>query len=107
MYDPLMNAASALYLACYIPELYANYKNKNANIYNLPEKVVMLVASGLAFAYSLANDDETLLANYGPILALDTIAFLMRGYYAYINYRPPPRPYQAQEDTPEPGNPHV
>jgi hypothetical protein len=95
MYDPIMNTASVLFLLCYIPELYANYKNKNANIYNLPEKVVMLAGSGLAFAYAMANEDMTLLANYGPILALDIIAFGMRAYYAYKNHQ---RPYIEQKE---------
>ena len=54
-YDYLMNTASALFFVCYIPELYANWKNKNANFYNMPEKVVMLVASGFAFSYAIAK----------------------------------------------------
>ena len=36
-HDYLINTATAMYIICYVPELYANYKNKNANIYNLPE----------------------------------------------------------------------
>ena len=31
-YDYLMNMATLTFFICYIPELYANYKNKNANI---------------------------------------------------------------------------
>ena len=84
-HDYLMNAASALFLICYIPELYANYKNKNANFYNMPEKGVLVLASGFAFAYALVNNDNALIANYGPILGLDIIAFLMRLYYVYNN----------------------
>jgi len=107
MYDPLMNTASVLFFLCYIPELYANYKNKNANIYNLPEKVVMLAGTGLAFAYAALNEDTTLLANYGPILALDIVAFAMRAYYVYQTHR---RPYAVQEEAPaqdETNVPHV
>ena len=84
-YDVLMNTASALFFICYIPELYANYKNKNANFYNMPEKAVLLLASGFAFAYALINNDISLIANYGPLLGLDIIAFLMRLYYVYKN----------------------
>jgi uncharacterized protein with PQ loop repeat len=80
-YDYLMNTASALFFVCYIPELYANWKNKNANFYNMPEKAVMLIASGFAFSYSIANADVALISNYGPILVLDIVAFLMRLYY--------------------------
>jgi hypothetical protein len=81
----LMNTASALFFICYIPELYANWKNKNANFYNMPEKVVLVVASGFAFAYAIVNDDLALISNYGPLLALDIIAFGMRLYYVYNN----------------------
>ena len=80
-----MNTASALFFICYIPELYANWKNKNANFYNIPEKVVLLVASGFAFSYSIVNNDLALISNYGPLLALDIIAFGMRLYYVYKN----------------------
>ena len=84
-YEYLMNVASILYIVCYIPELYANYKNKNANVWNLPEKLVMLIATAFAFAYAVLNLNEALLINYGPILGLDLIALLMRVYYAWKN----------------------
>jgi uncharacterized protein with PQ loop repeat len=84
-YGYLMNTASALYILCYIPELYANYRNKNANIYNLPEKVVIFVGTSFAFSYSVLNRDTSLIINYAPILVLDTIAMLMRIYYIYKN----------------------
>jgi uncharacterized protein with PQ loop repeat len=82
MHDYLMNIASALFFVCYIPELYANYKNKNANIYNVPEKIVIFIGTSFAFAYSVVNNDTALMANYGPILFLDTTALLMRVFYA-------------------------
>jgi uncharacterized protein with PQ loop repeat len=84
-YDPLMNIASALFFICSIPELYANWKNKNANFYNMPEKAVLVLASGFAFAYAVVNNDIALLVNYGPLLGLDIIAFIMRLYYVYKN----------------------
>jgi uncharacterized protein with PQ loop repeat len=82
-YDFLMNTASALFFICYIPELYANWKNKNANFYNMPEKVVLLLASGFALAYAISNDDISLITNYGPLLGLDIIALVMRLYYVF------------------------
>jgi uncharacterized protein with PQ loop repeat len=85
MYDYLMNAASFIYIACYVPELYANWKNKNANIYNMPEKVIIIIGTGFAFAYSVLNQDNSLIINYGPILMLDLIALLMRAYYVWKN----------------------
>jgi len=84
-HDYLMNTASALFFICYIPELYANWKNKNANFYNMPEKAVLVLASVFAFAYSVVNGDVALMTNYGPLLGLDIIAFGMRLYYAYKN----------------------
>jgi len=82
----LMYTASVLYFSCYLPELYANYKNKNANVYNVPEKVIMLLASGLAFSYAVINENTELTVNYGPLLGLDVIALTMRLYYMYINH---------------------
>ena len=84
-YDFLMNTASALFFICYIPELYANWKNKNANFYNMPEKVLLVLASGFAFSFAMLNSDIALISNYGPILVLDIIAFGMRLYYVYNN----------------------
>ena len=82
-HDYLMNIASTLFFICYIPELYANYKNKNANLYNMPEKVVLILASGFALSYAIVNDDVSLISNYAPLVGLDIIAFLMRLYYVY------------------------
>jgi hypothetical protein len=85
-HDYLMNVSSVVFIICYIPELYANWKNKNANIYNIPEKVLMLVGTGFAFSYAIINNDVALMTNYGPILMLDVIALLMRVYYVRINH---------------------
>jgi lipid-A-disaccharide synthase-like uncharacterized protein len=81
----LMNISTAVFFVCYIPELYANYRNKNANVYNMPEKVLMVMGSGFALSYALMNSDLALISNYGPILFLDVVALLMRAYYVYIN----------------------
>jgi hypothetical protein len=84
-HDYLINVATALYIICYIPELYANYRNKNANIYNLPEKVLVLLGTIFSFSYAGLNDNVALMINYGPLLVLDTIAFFTRSYYVYKN----------------------
>jgi hypothetical protein len=84
-YDYLMNTASFLFLVCYIPEFYANYKNKNANIYNLIEKFFILGATGFALGYSLSIKNNALIINYSPLFALDAIALFMRFYYVYMN----------------------
>jgi hypothetical protein len=80
-----MNAASILFFICYIPEFYANYVNKNANVYNVLDKVVMLAGTTLAFSYSVKINNQALIINYTPLFILDTIALFMRGYYAYKN----------------------
>jgi len=85
----LMYSASVLYFICYLPELYANYKNKNANIYNLPEKVIMLIATALALSYSVINNNPELMANYAPLIILDVGALTMRLYYARKNETKP------------------
>ena len=84
-YDYLINVASALYIVCYIPELYANYKNKNANVFNIPEKVLMLLGTGFSLTYAVLNNNSALIINYGPLFALDIIAFLMRLHYVLKN----------------------
>ena len=84
-HDYLINVAAALYIICYIPELYANYKYKNANIYNLPEKVLLLMGTIFSLSYAALNNNLALMTNYGPLLALDTVALLMRLYYVCKN----------------------
>jgi uncharacterized protein with PQ loop repeat len=81
IHEYLMNTASVLYILCYLPELYANYKNRNANAYNVPEKVVMLTATTFALSYSILNEDRSLMLNYGPIFALDAVALILRIAY--------------------------
>ena len=51
----------------------------------MPEKVLLLLASSFALSYAMLNSDVSLMSNYGPILALDIIAFIMRLYYVYKN----------------------
>lgn len=80
-----INIASVLYIICYFPEFYANWKNKNANWYNVIEKIVMLIACSFALKYSIEIQNKSLILNYAPALTLDSIALLMRFYYAYRN----------------------
>lgn len=83
--DYLMNIASILFSVCYIPEFYANYVNKNANTYNVLEKVIMLAGTSFGFSYSLHIHNKNLIANYTALITLDIIALSMRSYYAYKN----------------------
>lgn len=83
--DYLMNIATALYFICYVPEFYANYTNKNANMYNVFEKIVMLGGTGFGLGYACSIHNNALVVNYGPLFILDSIALFMRAYYAYKN----------------------
>lgn len=84
--DYLMYTTSALFFVCYIPDLYANYINKNANIYNLPEKVIIFIATCLALSYAIINKNIPLITNYGPLLLLDGVSLVMRLYYSRKNW---------------------
>lgn len=81
----LMYTASILYTMCYIPDLASTYRNKNANIYNVPEKMFMLIGTSFALSYAVAIGNRTLIINYMPSIVLDTVALLLRSYYAYNN----------------------
>jgi len=82
----LMNIASAMFLICYLPEFYANYRNKNANMYNVFEKIFMAGGTGFGLGYSLTTDSRALVFNYSTLFTLDMIALFMRAYYAYMNH---------------------
>jgi len=84
--DYLMNIASILFFICYIPEFYANYRNKNANMYNVFEKIFITCGTGFGLGYSLTTDSQVLVMNYATLFTLDIIALFMRSYYAYINH---------------------
>ena len=83
--DYLMNTASTLFFICFIPEFYANYVNKNANLYNVFEKIILFTATTFALSYSIKIDNKALIINYAPLFVLDFTALTMRSYYAYKN----------------------
>ena len=80
----LMNIASILYFLCYIPEAYANIHNKNANQYNIPEKVILLCGTCFALSYAIVTKNNALIFNYAPLMSLDFTMLIIRVYYAYI-----------------------
>ena len=84
-YDYLMNICTVCYLVCYVPDLYANYKNKNANVWNIPEKVLIFIGTGFALAFAVVTEDKALLTNFAPLFVLDGASMGMRAYYAYKN----------------------
>jgi hypothetical protein len=84
-YDYLMYIASIGFFICYIPDFFANVINKNANIYNVYEKLIILIATTFALTYSITINNNALIINYGPIFCLDFISLTMKSYYAYKN----------------------
>lgn len=83
--DYLMNIATVLYLLCYAPDFYANYVNKNANMYNVLERVVLLSGTCFSLSYAISINNQALLINYIPLFCLDFTALGIRMYYAYRN----------------------
>ena len=84
-YDYLMYIASVGYFICYVPDFFANIINKNANIYNVYEKLIMLMATTFALSYSITINNNALIINYAPVFCLDVISLMMKSYYAYKN----------------------
>jgi len=80
-----MYIASIGFFICYIPDFFANIINKNANIYNVYEKFIILFATTFALTYSITINNNALIINYGPIFCLDFISLTMKSYYAYKN----------------------
>ena len=83
--DYLMYIASTGYFICYVPEFFANFINKNANVYNVYEKIIILMATTFALSYSISINNNALIINYAPIFCLDFISLMMKSYYAYKN----------------------
>jgi uncharacterized protein with PQ loop repeat len=81
-----MFTASILFFACYLPDIYANIRNRNANIYNVPEKVLITAGTVCALVYSVKTQNTPLIANYAPLLFLDFVSLSMRFYYAYLTH---------------------
>jgi len=81
----LMYLSSIFYFIGYLPDIYANWINKNANIYNLPERILFLIGTCLAVTYSVKINDNTLIITYVPLLAVDIFTLVMRIYYWQIN----------------------
>jgi hypothetical protein len=106
-YDYLMNICTACYLVCYVPDLYANYVNKNANILNIPEKVLIFIGTGFALAFAVVTQDVALITNFAPLFVLDGASMGMRTYYACKNrhrYLEMPSNVSAQDSSGPPPN---
>ena len=85
MDDFIMYTATALYFICYAPSVYADFRNKNANVYNVPEKIISLCATTLGFVYSYRIQNIPLMVNYGPHLLMETVTLLFKIQYVQQN----------------------
>ena len=81
----LMYSATAIYLAVYIPTFYAEFKNRNANIYNLPERIFSIIACLFGLSYSIVNHNTELIVNYTPHLILELIILCVKIRFAHKN----------------------
>ena len=83
--DILMYIATCLYFSCYVPMLYADMKNRNANINNLPERILSLIAGGFAIGYATRINSTPLKVNYIPHVILESIVLAIKIVYVYKN----------------------
>ena len=81
----LMYSATAIYLSVYIPTFYAEFKNRNANIYNLPERIFLIIGSLFGLSYSILNNNTELIVNYTPHLMLEIIILCIKIRFAHQN----------------------
>jgi len=84
--DVFMYIAIGLYFICYVPGVYADFKNKNANIYNLPEKIVSLCGTTFGLIYSVRINNIPLIVNYAPHLIMEVFTLLFKMQYIVINW---------------------
>ena len=81
----VLYAATFLYVSAALPDIYATYKNKNSNIYNLFDKGVLLTACSLGMTYGILTNNTPIIINYAPSVFLDALSLSLRLYYASKN----------------------
>lgn len=83
--DILMYMATAFYLMCYVPTVYADFKNANCNVYNLPERILSVMGTALGLAFGLRINNTSIVVNYGCHIGLEVLTLAIKGYYASKN----------------------
>ena len=84
-YDFLLYMATALFLFTSIPTLYADIKNKNSNIYNLPERMCVITGCVLGIVYGISIGNMAVVISYSPSVCIETVVLGVKTYYAYKN----------------------
>ena len=85
MSEYVLYAATFLYVSATLPDIYATYKNKNANIYNLFDKCILLAAGSLGMTFGILTKNTPIIINYAPSVFLDILSLSLRIYYASKN----------------------
>jgi len=99
-----MYGATILYLIVISPNSTPTISTKMQMPTMSPEKVIMLSATSLALSYSVATENNALMINYAPNVALHIISLLMRLYYAYMTkYRQQFSDVESETDDAEVG----
>ena len=74
------------YSLCYIAMFYADIKNKNTTIYNLPDRFMVFTASMLTTIYSYRIKNYTFCVNYIILLILESCNICTKIYFIRKNY---------------------
>lgn len=95
-YDFLLYMATALFLFTSVPTIFADIKNKNCNIYNLPERVCVITGCALGIAYGMSIGNMAVVVSYTPSVCIETVVLCVKTYYAYQNgWWPAKNPVEA------------
>jgi len=81
----LMYTSIVLHSLCYIPIVYADVKNKNANMYNLPDRFISILAIIFGGAYAYRINNTTLMLNYVIFLVLESGNICTKLYFIRKN----------------------
>jgi hypothetical protein len=81
----LMYASTIINFVSYFPEFIEMIKNKNKNLYSIPERGFILISGILGLFYSIEMNDNALFINFISIITLDTFLLLCCCYYSFYN----------------------
>lgn len=81
----ILYISTAFNFLSYYPDFYSMIKNKNLNLYNIPEGFFVLMSGGFGIWYSIKTEDTVLLINFSVMTFLDIIYIAIIVYYSYYN----------------------
>ena len=96
----IMYCATGLIMCNKVVEIGATYKNKNANMNNLPERILSLIANCLGMIFAVYTQNNPIFINYTCISFLDSVSLIVRSYYAsYNKFEPSPSIHLKQQNV--------